>query len=248
MAKFAVVLCGCGRGDGSEVHESVSVLVHVSRLGHAYQCFAPDQPQADVINHHAGQPSGETRNCLVESARISRGESRDLRTLHAADYDGVLFPGGFGAAKNLCTYASKGEAMAVLPEVERVIKEFHAAGKPIGLCCIAPVLAAKVLGTAGGGPGVRVTLGDDAGAAKAVAAWGSTHVVAAVDEAVVDAKAKVATAPAYMYGRATPHEIFVGIGKMVEAVAGLAGLKPREGAGMDVGLMTAAITASTMTT
>ena len=41
------------------------------------------------------------RNVLVESARIARGNISPLSTLSATSYDAVVFPGGFGAAKNL---------------------------------------------------------------------------------------------------------------------------------------------------
>lgn len=216
MPKLAVVLCGCGRADGSEIHESVSVLIHLARLGASYKCFAPDAPQAEVINHLTGAATTETRNCMVEAARISRGEIAPLSSLREIDFDGVIFPGGFGAAKNLCTFAKDGAKMSVIPDVERVIKAFHTAGKPIGLCCIAPVLAAKVLGKAAGGPGCQVTIGAGGGVADAIASWGSTNVPKHVDEAHVNPAAPVITSPAYMYGEASPHDVFVGIGKMIE--------------------------------
>lgn len=214
--RVAVVLCGSGRADGSEIHESVSCLVHLSRLGAAYRCFAPDAPQAEVVNHLTGKPVPETRNQLVEAARIARGEVDPLAALRVEDYDAVVFPGGFGAAKNLCTFAKDGPGCTVIPDVERVVKGFHAARKPIGMCCIAPVIGAKVLGTKAGGPGVRVTVGDDQGVGAAIASWGSASVARPVDQALVDDAARLATAPAYMYGDATPHEVFEGIGRMIE--------------------------------
>lgn len=227
MAKScAVVLSGCGRGDGSEIHEATSILIHLSRLGVAYQCFAPDSPQSETINHATGKPApaGQTRNMMVEAARIARGDIKPLATLEPAAYSGVVFAGGMGAAKNLSTYASTGEksgpACDVLPDVERVIKGFHAAKKPIGLCCIAPVLAARVLGTRRGGSGVKVTLGRDVQAAEAVATMGATPVARGVTEAYTDDANRVVTTPAYMC-EATPFEVFEGIGRMVEGVAGL---------------------------
>jgi enhancing lycopene biosynthesis protein 2 len=221
MPRVAVVLSGCGRADGSEIHESVSILIHLSRLGAQLRCFAPDQPQADVVNHATGQPAAETRNILAESARISRGEISPLATLDVDAFDAVIFPGGFGAAKNLSTFARDGENCTVLPDVERVIKGFRAAGKPIGLCCIAPVLAAKVLGTAAGGPGCTVTIGADEATAGAIAKMGSTNVSKGVLEAVVDEANRVATTPAYMCD-AKPHEVYEGIGRMVEATVRMA--------------------------
>ena len=221
MAKVAVVLAGSGRADGSEIHESVSVLVHLARLGADYRCFAPDQPQADVINHATGTPMKETRNCLIEAARISRGEITPLRRLDPAEFDAIFFPGGFGAAKNLCTFAKEGQNCSVQPDVERLVKTFQAMGKPIGMCCIAPVIAARVLGTARGGPGCTVTIGDDKAAADAVTGMGSRNAVRQVTEIEVDENVRLATTPAYMYSEASPWEVFQGIGHMVESALGL---------------------------
>lgn len=222
MSHVAVVLSGCGVFDGSEIHEAVGVLYHLSRHGARVECFAPDRDQADVVNHAQGKPqTGERRNALVEAARIARGKIRPLKQLKAADFDAVFFPGGFGAAKNLCNFASAGAACEVEAETARVIREFNKAGKPIGLCCIAPVIAARVLGVKGGGPGVGVTIGNDPQTAAAVHAMGATHIAKPVSEAFVDEKQRVVTAPAYMYGDAPVHEVFEGIGDMVEQTLAL---------------------------
>jgi enhancing lycopene biosynthesis protein 2 len=223
----AVVLSGCGRADGSEIHESVSILIHLARLGVSYRCFAPDAPQASTINHLTGKPAAEgyTRNMLVEAARIARGDIDALSKLSPADFGALLFPGGYGAAKNLCTFAQHGPRGGsncdVLPDVERVIKAFHLAKKPIGLCCIAPVLAARVLGTRSGGPGVKVTIGTDTATADAIAAMGSTNVPRGVTEAYCDDANRIVTTPAYMFGDASPWQVYEGIGRMVEKVVDL---------------------------
>ncbi len=231
MAHVAVVLSGCGVFDGSEVQEAVGVLFHLSRLGAAAECFAPDRDQADVVNHAQGKPqTGERRNALVEAARIARGRVRPLSQLRAADFDAVFFPGGFGAAKNLCNFAQAGAACEVEAETARVVREFNQAGKPIGMCCIAPVIAARVLGTKNGGPGVGVTIGNDPQTAAAVRAMGATHIERPVTVAYVDEKRRVVTTPAYMYGDAPVHEVIEGIGEMVEqtlALAGMAGTAAR---------------------
>jgi len=213
----AVILSGCGKADGSEIQEAVSVLIHLSRIGSTIRCFAPDAAQVDVVDHVTGKTvAGASRNVMVEAARISRGEIAPLSKLNVAEFDALALPGGFGAAKNLCDFASKGAECSVNPDVERAIKAFHTAKKPIALCCIAPVIAARVLGKKKGGPGVSVTIGDDAGTAGAIESMGSRNVSKGVTEACVDAVNRIVTAPAYMYGEATPHEVFVGIGKMVD--------------------------------
>uniref|UniRef100_A0A8D2GX30 Glutamine amidotransferase class 1 domain containing 3 n=1 Tax=Urocitellus parryii TaxID=9999 RepID=A0A8D2GX30_UROPR len=218
-AKVALVLSGCGVYDGSEVHEASAILVHLSRGGAEVQIFAPDVRQMHVVDHTKGQPSeSESRNVLTESARIARGKISDLAQLSAANHDAAIFPGGFGAAKNLSTFAVDGKDCRVNRDVERVLKEFHGAGKPIGLCCIAPVLAAKVL------RGVEVTVGHEqeedgkwpyAGTPEAIKALGAKHCVKDVTEAHVDQKNKVVTTPAFMCETAL-HHIHDGIGAMVK--------------------------------
>lgn len=224
-AKVALVLSGCGVYDGTELHEASAALVHLSRGGAEVQIFAPDIPQMHVIDHTKGQPSeSESRNVLTESARIARGKITDLAQLSAANHDAAIFPGGFGAAKNLSTFAVDGKDCKVNKDVERVLKEFHKAGKPIGLCCIAPVLAAKVL------RGVEVTVGHEqeeggkwpyAGTAEAIKALGAKHCVKGVTEAHVDQKNKVVTTPAFMC-ETELHHIHDGIGAMVAKVLELA--------------------------
>ncbi|KAM9253172.1 glutamine amidotransferase-like class 1 domain-containing protein 3, mitochondrial isoform 1-T1 [Dugong dugon] len=224
-ARVAVVLSGCGVYDGTEIHEASAILVHLSRGGADVQIFAPDTSQMHVVDHTKGQPSeGDTRNVLTESARIARGKIADLAQLRAADHDAAIFPGGFGAAKNLSTFAVDGKDCKVNRDVERVLKEFHGAGKPIGLCCIAPVLAARVL------HGVEVTVGHEQeeggkwpypGTAEAIRALGAKHCVKDVTEVHVDQKNKVVTTPAFMCETAL-HHIHDGIGAMVRKVLELA--------------------------
>uniref|UniRef100_A0A8C4NIU8 Glutamine amidotransferase class 1 domain containing 3 n=1 Tax=Eptatretus burgeri TaxID=7764 RepID=A0A8C4NIU8_EPTBU len=224
--RVAVVLSGAGVYDGSELHEASAVLVHLSRGGAQVKIFAPDIPQMHVVDHSKGQPvEGETRNVLVESARIARGKIDELKRLSVSEHDAVIFPGGFGAAKNLSSFAVDGPACKVEPEVERILKEFHDARKPIGLCCIAPVLAAKLL------PSVELTVGHEseegglwphAAAAGAVKTMGAKHVPKEVTEAHVDSHNKVVSTPAFMC-ETDIHHVFDGIGSLVEAVLRLSG-------------------------
>ncbi|XP_077149665.1 glutamine amidotransferase-like class 1 domain-containing protein 3, mitochondrial [Ranitomeya variabilis] len=225
-ARVAVVLSGCGVYDGTEIHEASAILVHLSRAGAKVEIFAPDVPQMHVINHSKGEAAQESRNVLVESARIARGDITALSQLNARDHDAVIFPGGFGAAKNLSSFAVDGESCNVHDDVQRVIQEFNTAKKPIGLCCIAPVLAAKVI------PGVEVTVGQEeeqggkwpyAGTAKAIAALGGKHCAKEVHEVHVDRTSRVVSTPAFMGHHAPLHTIFDGIGSMVTAVIKLTG-------------------------
>lgn len=213
-AKVAVVLSGCGVFDGSEIHEAVSVLTHLSRAGAEVKCFAPDT-QFDEVDHLTHKPTGQKRSVLAESARIARGEIEPLKDLMSSEFDAVVFPGGFGAAKNLCDFAATGAACKVEPEVERVIKEFHHEGKPIALCCIAPVIVARVLGRASGGIGCAVTIGRDKSTADAIKKMGSTNVEHDVQAAHVDEENNVITTPAYMCD-AKIHEVYQGIGRMID--------------------------------
>jgi len=216
----AVVLAGSGVYDGSEVHEASAVMVNLSRNNAEYKIYAPDINQMHVVNHTSGEEMNETRNVFVESARIARGAIEKLDQLDTSKCDAVIFPGGFGAAKNLSNFAVKNAECTVNEQVEKVIKDFHAAKKPIGLCCIAPVLAARTL------PGCELTMGQDtpqdgkfpyAGACGAATTMGAKHINKNVDEIHVDENNKVVTTPAFMC-ETKIHEIHDGVGKMVQAV------------------------------
>jgi len=191
MKRFAIVLSGCGVFDGSEIHEAVMTMLAVDNLGAKYAIFAPDVPQHHTVNHLTGD-AGPGRNVLEESARIARGKIAPLSELKAPDFDAVIFPGGFGAAKNLCTYAFDGPAMKVNPDVERVVKEFHGAKKPIGALCIAPVIVAKVV------KGCLVTLGKEGDDAKNVEAMGARHQATGHEEVCADEANLVFSGACYM--------------------------------------------------
>ncbi|MBX3032815.1 MAG: isoprenoid biosynthesis glyoxalase ElbB [Bdellovibrionaceae bacterium] len=217
MKKIAVVLSGSGYLDGTEITEAVSFLIALGQAGAQVRCFAPDM-DAPAVDHVAKKPlAGETRNVLREAARIARSEISELRELRAADFDAVVFPGGFGVAKNLCDWAQKGAQSSVHPEIERVIREFHGASKPIGAACIAPVLLAKVLGK----KRVALTIGDDAATADEIKKTGAHHEDCPVDDYVTDRENKVITTPAYMY-EAKPHEVFQGISGLVKELVEMA--------------------------
>jgi enhancing lycopene biosynthesis protein 2 len=190
---FAVVLSGCGNFDGAEIHESTLTLLAIKKQGADYEIFAPDINQHHVINHITKKEMNEKRNVLVESARIARGNIKPLSELHAANFDGLIFPGGFGAAKNLSDYAFKGASVQVLPEVEKVIKDFALSHKPIGALCIAPTLLAKVLGN------ISVTIGHDDTTANDIKKLGATHIKTQQREVAVDQKNKIVTNSCYMF-------------------------------------------------
>ncbi len=190
--KFAVVLSGCGVFDGAEIHEATLTMLAIKEAGADYQCFAPDIPQYHVINHLTGEEMPESRNVLIESARIARGDIKPLSEYKADEYDALIFPGGFGAAKNLSTVAFDGPDAKVNEEVEASIKSTLALHKPIGALCISPAVVAKVI------EGVEVTIGNDPGTAGAIEKMGSKHVVTTHGMVVHDHKYNVFTTPCYM--------------------------------------------------
>jgi enhancing lycopene biosynthesis protein 2 len=202
--------------DGSEIQEAVFTLLAIDRCGAQAVCLAPDM-ELDEVNHLTGQPTGAKRNVLVESARIARGKIRNIAEVKAADLDAVIFPGGFGAAKNLCNFAVKGADAAIHPEVARLLKEMAAAKKPIGAICIAPALIAATLGRE---LKPQLTIGNDQGTAAAIAATGSTHVDCPVTEFVVDRDNRIVSTPAYMLAERIS-ETAEGIEKTVTAVIGM---------------------------
>jgi len=220
MAKrIGVILSGCGVYDGSEIHETVITLLAIDRAGAEAVCMAPDIPQMHVINHLTGEAAeGESRNVLVESARIARGNIKDLATVQIADIDALILPGGFGAAKNLCDFAVAGPDCSVNSEVARLIKEMHVAKKPIAAICIAPAVLSRVLGNQA--IEHRMTIGTDQGTAEALSKMGTDHIECPVREFVIDRENLLVSSPAYMLA-GNISEAAEGIEKTVQALIGL---------------------------
>ena len=192
MKKFAVVLSGSGVFDGAESHEATMTLYAIMKNGGEYEIFAPDIPQHHVINHITGEEMKETRNVLIESARIARGNIKDLKEFDANNFDAIIYPGGFGVAKNLSSFAFDGADCSVNAEVEKSILAMVKEGKPIGALCISPAVMAKVL------QGAELTIGSDKGTAEAIEKMGATHKTTTHGEVVVDEGFKLVTTPCYM--------------------------------------------------
>lgn len=211
MKKIAVVLSGNGVYDGAEIQESTLTMLAIARHGAKYQCFAPNINQAHVVNHLNGEEMPEIRNVLVEAARIARGDIKPLKDYKAKDYDAIIFPGGFGAAKNLCTFAFDGADCTVIPEVEQAVRETVTAEKPIGALCISPVIFAKVLGD------VKVTIGQDETTLQAIEKMGGSHEKTTHGEIIFDEKYKLVTSPCYMLD-ATIDQIADGAENVVKKV------------------------------
>lgn len=210
--KVAVILSGCGVYDGAEIHESVLTLLRLNQRGIEVQCFAPDIPQLHVVNHLTGEATDESRNVLVESARIARGAIKDVREADAGEFDAVIVPGGFGAAKNLSSLAVEGADCDVQADVLALLKAFAAADKPVGLICITPALAAKIYG-----PGIVSTIGNDADTVATITRMGGVHQDCHVEDIVEDTAHKLVSTPAYMLAQSIS-EAASGINKLVDRI------------------------------
>ncbi|MCC5875400.1 MAG: isoprenoid biosynthesis glyoxalase ElbB [Candidatus Sumerlaeia bacterium] len=216
--KIGIVLAGCGVYDGAEVHESVISMLVLQKKGYELVFFAPDVEQAHVINHQEGVPAeGEKRRVLIESARVARTKVNKVSEARVDELDGLFFPGGFGVAKNLCTFAFEGEKMSVNKDVANLITAFHKARKPMTFLCIAPVLPAKVIGN-----GVELTIGTDPEVGGKIDAMGAKHIRKAVNEAHVDKANRIVTSPAYM-SAANLLDVEASVNAAVKAFAELLG-------------------------
>lgn len=215
MKKIGVVLSGCGVYDGSEIHEAVITLLAIARGGAQAVCFAPDKNQSEVINHLDGASTGEQRNVLIEAARIARGEIHPLSRARADELDALIVPGGFGAAKNLCTFAAEGSACRVDESLKALTLALHQAGKPLGFMCIAPAMLPKIFDFP-----LRLTIGTDIDTAEILEEMGAEHVPCPVEDIVVDEDNKVVTTPAYMLAQDIA-EAASGIEKLVARVLAL---------------------------
>ncbi|MCG6948647.1 MAG: isoprenoid biosynthesis glyoxalase ElbB [Acidobacteria bacterium] len=216
--KIGVILSGCGVYDGAEIHESVVTLLAIDRAGAEAVMCAPNTEQLHVVNHLTGEvEEGASRNVLVESARIARGAIRDVSEVAADELDGLILPGGFGAAKNLCNFAINGPDCEVDPGVADLVRAVHQQGKPVAAVCIAPALLAKVLGD----EGPKLTIGTDADTAGALGQMGAAHIECPVTEFVVDEDRKLITSPAYMLAQSIS-EAAEGIEKTVAVLVEMA--------------------------
>lgn len=211
--KVGVLLSGCGVFDGAEIHEAVITLLTLDKEGAEIICTAPDAEQTDVINHITQEPMNEKRNILVESARIARGEIKNLKDLKASDLDALIMPGGMGAAKNLSDFVLKGADSTVHPEVLRILQEMLAAKKPVGAICIAPATLAKAVAD----KKPEITIGNDVNTAAVLEQMGAKHCECKVDTVCVDKKNKIVTTPAYMLGPGIK-DIAPGIEELVKQV------------------------------
>ncbi|MEN8224220.1 MAG: isoprenoid biosynthesis glyoxalase ElbB [Bacteroidota bacterium] len=192
MKKFAVILSGSGVFDGAEIHEATLSLYAIMKQGASYEIFAPDINQHHVINHITGEEMPESRNVMIESARIARGAIREIKEYHAGDFDGLIFPGGFGVAKNLSTVAFHGPDAEVNKDVAQAVISTHKLRKPIGALCIAPAMMAKIFDEA------TVTIGQDQGTIEAIEKMGGTHVETTHGDVVYDEKHNLFSTPCYM--------------------------------------------------
>ncbi len=215
--KIAVVLCGSGFKDGSEIRESIGVLLALDQHQAEAFCFAPDDFQHDVVNCLTGEIDPlQERNMLVESARIARGKIKPLHDLDPEKFDGIIIPGGFGAAKNLCSFALKGIQGEVRFDLDKILKKFHLLKKPIGAVCIAPAIVALTFRETK----LQLTVGESSPTADSLIKLGHEHIICASDSAVWDKNNKIASTPAYMNDQATLSDIFKGIDKLVQYVLG----------------------------
>lgn len=216
MKKIGVVLSGCGVYDGAEIHEAVITLLAIARAGAQAVCFAPDKSQADVINHLTGEAMADSRNVLIEAARIARGQIEPLARAQVDTLDALIVPGGFGAAKNLSNFASQGVECQVDSDLRALAQAMHQAGKPLGFMCIAPAMLPNIFSLP-----LRITIGTDIDTAEVLEAMGAEHVPCPVDDIVVDEENKIVTTPAYMLAQDIA-QAATGIEKLVARVLVLA--------------------------
>ncbi len=215
MAKFAIVLAGCGVFDGSEIYEATATMYAIDSRKHEYTCFSVDKPMMHVVNHAVGQPTDESRNVLTESARLARGKISNLTQYNPADFDALIFPGGFGVAKNLCTYAVDGADCEIDPVVQKAILDTHAAGKVLGSLCISPALIARAFKDLDITP--KLTAGNDGDLEAALLKMGSVHEACVVNEACVDSENRIVSSPAFLSATCIS-EVFASADAMIDAV------------------------------
>jgi enhancing lycopene biosynthesis protein 2 len=212
--RVGVILSGCGNRDGGEIRETLFTLLALDKLGAEAVMMAPDIECRDTINYMTGESSPERRNVLVESARVARGDIRNIRDIDVEKLDALIIPGGLGVAKNLSNYIDRKKSATFIPEVEKIILDIFNTKKPIGAICIAPAVLSTLLGQYG----IEVTIGADEATINIIESTGAKHHIKRVDECCIDVVHKISSTPAYMYGNARLSELQIGIEKCVGAV------------------------------
>ena len=192
MKKFAVILSGCGSRDGSEIHEATTLMLSIKQLNADYQCFSINKNQTKVINFITGKEMNESRNIMIESARIARGNIKELKELNIDNFDGVVLPGGFGSALNLCTFGLDNNNYEVNEELKNVLLGFKKQNKVICAVCIAPMILAKVF------QNINITIGNDKNISKIIDSLGNKNIETESENICVDKENKIITAPFYM--------------------------------------------------
>lgn len=225
--KFGVLLSGCGVYDGAEIHESVSVLLALDKMGIEAVCIAPNVEQHHVINHLTGEEMPEKRNVLIEAARIARGAITEINEVDVASLDALVMPGGFGVAKNFTKWAFEGPNGSILESVQKLIRAFYQAQKPIGAVCMAPTTVAKALE---GFANVQLTIGntiekspyDIKAISDGINATGNVAVMVSVTDVFVDTNNKIVSSPCYMM-EASISEIYMGAEKTIQKLKEMLG-------------------------
>jgi enhancing lycopene biosynthesis protein 2 len=215
MAKVALVLSGCGYLDGTEVQETVLTILALEKLGVEWQGVALNEDQKHVVNHlnHSVDSKASPRNILQESARITRGNVIDLEDADSDDYDAVIFPGGFGAAKNIMDFAFVGDDTYTMnEEVIKFARAFYLSDKPAGYICIAPLMIPLVYPE-----GTKATVGSDENIAAILEKKGAEAVIMNATDICVDDNVKLVSTPAYMCAK-NMIEASQGIEKLVEKI------------------------------
>lgn len=221
--KIGVLLSGCGVYDGAEIQEAVFTLLAIDEIGAEAICIAIDEPQYHVINHLTGEEMKESRNMLIEAARIARGNIREISTVTPSEIDALVIPGGFGSAKNFTTWAFSGPDGTINPKVKLLIVNMINIGKPIAALCVSPVVVAKAMQDSSVKP--LMTIGSDKepspydikGFSSGLEAVGSRTEMKTIHEIEIDKENKIISAPCYMMD-ASISEVRKNIRSAIEAL------------------------------
>ena len=201
---IGVLLSGCGVYDGAEIQEAILTLLAIEEIGATATCISIDDNQFHVINHLNGEVMNESRNMMVEAARIARGNVKEIKEIQPSDIDALVIPGGFGSAKNFTTWAFDGPNGSIRSDVKLLLVNMINVGKPIVALCVSPVVLAKAL--EGSNVKLNLTIGSSLEASPyeipsfeaGLKATGASTEEKTIREILVDTENKVITAPCYM--------------------------------------------------
>lgn len=193
MSKKILMLCG----DFTEDYETMVPFQALSMLGYQVDAVCPDKKAGETVRTAIHDFLGD--QTYSEKPGHNFALTADFDAVKTEDYVGLFITGGRAP-----------EYIRLNARVIEIVQEFFKANKPVAAICHGP----QVLTAAGVLKGVTATAYPAVGPDITVA--GGNYVEVPADQAVVDEKAQLVTAPAWPGDTAIVREFVKLLGAKIE--------------------------------